>query len=51
MVQIAAWTQAIERLKLGTKCGVLYVQTKDTKAHLLARLQAILDERLCKGKV
>lgn len=50
-LQIGAWTQTVERLKLGTKCGVLYVQTKDTKAQLLARLLAIHDEHLSAGQV
>jgi hypothetical protein len=45
-LQVEAWTQAIERLKLGTKCGILYVQTKETKAELLPKLQAIHNDHL-----
>jgi hypothetical protein len=40
-VQLAAWTAAAERMKMGAKCGALYVVTKATKAGLAEQLAAV----------
>jgi hypothetical protein len=36
----------VERMKLGSKCGVLYLQAKDTKVLLLQQLEQVVLQQL-----
>ena len=45
-LQLAKWRAAVERMKLGGKCGAMYVVARDLKAELLDKLDTISTQQL-----